>query len=92
MCSLDNSISETIIVPPAVSFPRRTYEELLNDTAIRRNLFNIPGSFEENEITFSGSPLPSVMALLAIRSRGRPFAHTHMGNILQGQFLTEKDF
>ncbi|KAF8546830.1 hypothetical protein OG21DRAFT_1450846 [Imleria badia] len=67
-------------------------KELLNDTAIRRNLFNIPGSFEEVEITFSGSPLPSVMALLTIRSRGRPFAHTHMGNILQGQFLTEKDF
>jgi len=63
-----------------------------NGTAIRWNLFNIPGSFEEMEITFSGSPLPSVMALLAIRSRGRPFAHTHMGRILQGQSLTEKDF
>ena len=32
------------------------------------------------------------MALLAMRSRGRPFAETHMGKILQGQFLTEKDF
>ena len=61
-------------------------------TVIRRNLFNIPGSFEEMEITFSGSPLPSVMALLAMRTRGRPFAHTHMGRILQGQLLTEKDF
>jgi len=61
-------------------------------TATRRNLFNIPGSFEEMEITFSGSPLPSVMALLAIRNRGRPFAHTHMGKILQGQPLKEKDF
>ena len=63
-----------------------------NDTAIRRNLFEIPGSLEEMEITFSGSPLPAVMALLAIRSRGRPFAETHMGKILQGQLLTEKDF
>ena len=66
--------------------------DIANDTPIRRNLFNVPGSFEETEITFSGSPLPSVMALLAIRSRGRPFAETHMGKILQGQLLTEKDF
>ena len=63
-----------------------------DDTPIRWNLFNIPGGFEEMEITFLGSPLPSVMALLAIRSRGRPFAQTHMGKILQGQLLTEKDF
>ena len=69
-----------------------TKEKLPKDTDIRRNLFNIPGSFEEMEITFSGSPLPSVMALLAIRTRGRPFAHTHMGKILQGQLLREKDF
>ena len=67
-------------------------KESSNGTAIRWNLFNIPGSFEEMEITFSGSPLPSVMALLAIRSRGRPFAQTHMGKILQGQLLREKDF
>lgn len=66
--------------------------KLADDTAIRRNMFNIPGSFEENEITFSGSPLPSVMALLAIRSRGRPFSQTHVGKILQGQLLTAKDF
>jgi len=66
--------------------------DLPNDTPIRRNLFNIPGSFEEMEITFSGSPLPSVMALLTIRSRGRPFAQTHMGKILQGQLLRENDF
>ncbi|KAI9572507.1 hypothetical protein HD554DRAFT_2185528 [Boletus coccyginus] len=68
----------------------RTYTP--NATAIRRNLFNIPGSFEEMEITFSGSPLPAVMALLAIRNRGRPFAHTHMGRILQGQPLKKEDF
>ncbi|KAF8122652.1 hypothetical protein EV363DRAFT_821637 [Boletus edulis] len=64
----------------------------VDDTTVRRNLFNIPGSFEEMAITFSGSPLPSVMALLAIRSRGRPFGHTHMGKILQGQSLSRKDF
>jgi len=63
-----------------------------NDSVIRRNLFKIPGSFEEMEITFSGSPLPSVMTLLLIRNRGRPFAQTHMGKILQGQSLEEKDF
>ena len=67
-------------------------KESPDNTVVRRNLFHIPGSFEENEITFAGSPLPSVMALLAIRTRGRPFAHTHMGKILQGQLLTEKDF
>ena len=66
--------------------------ELPNDTQIQRNLFKIPGSFEETEITFAGSPLPSVMALLAVRSRGRPLEHTHMGKILQGHLLTEKDF
>ncbi|KAF8557885.1 hypothetical protein OG21DRAFT_1504871 [Imleria badia] len=67
-------------------------KESSNDIPIRRNLFNIPGSFEEMEITFAGSPLPCVMALLAIRTRGRPFAHTHMGRMLQGQLLSEKDF
>ena len=67
-------------------------KESLDNTTVRRNLFNIPGGFEEMEITFSGSPLPAVMALLAIRTRGRPFAHTHMGKILQGQVLTERDF
>ncbi|KAF8554401.1 hypothetical protein OG21DRAFT_1484696 [Imleria badia] len=63
-----------------------------DSTATRRNLFNMPGGLEEIERTFSGSPLPSVMALLAIRSRGRPFAQTHMGRILQGQLLGEQDF
>ena len=67
-------------------------KEPSNGMAIRWNLFSIPGSFEGMEITFSGSPLPSVMALLAVRSRGRPFAHTHMGKIVQGQLLSEKDF
>ena len=68
-------------------------KELADDSlVVRRNFFNIPGSFEENEITFSGSPLPSVMALLTIRSKGRPFAQTHMGKILQGQLLSGKDF
>ena len=67
-------------------------KELPKERAIRWNLFNVPGSFEENEITFSASPLPTVMALLVMRNRGRPFVHTHMGKILQGQLLTEKDF
>jgi hypothetical protein len=67
-------------------------KESSNGTEIRWNLFNIPGSFEEMEITFSGSPLPSVMGLLAVRGRGRPFAQTHMGKILQGQVLSKKDF
>ena len=67
-------------------------KESSDNATVRRNLFNIPGGFEEMEITFSGSPLPAVMALLAIRTRGRPFAHTHMGRILQGQVLTERDF
>ena len=62
------------------------------DTTVRWNLFDIPGSFKKSEIRFSGSPLPSVMALLAMRSKGQPFAETHMGKILQGQFLIEKDF
>ena len=66
--------------------------QLLDNPRIRRNLFNIPGSFEEMEITFSGSPLPAVMALLVIRTRGVPFANTHMGKILQGHILTEQDF
>ena len=67
-------------------------KELSIGPTIQRNLFNIPASFKEMEIAFSGSPLPAVMALLAIRSRGRPFADTHMGKILQGQPLQEKDF
>ena len=67
-------------------------KESPNDTVIQRNLFNIPGSFEQMEITFSGSPLPSVMELLALQTRGRPFSHTHLGKILQGQCLTEQDF
>jgi hypothetical protein len=66
-------------------------KELSNGTGIPWNLFNIPGSFEEMEITFLGSPLPSVMSLLAIRSRGRPFAQTHTGKKFQGQLLSEKD-
>ena len=69
-----------------------TTESPNDDIAIQRNLFNIPGSFEEMENMFLGSPLPCVMALLAIRNKGRPFAHTHMGRILQGQVLTKKDF
>ena len=69
-----------------------TRTDISDDAAIRWNLFDIPGSFEEMEIKFSGLLLPSVMALLAIQTRGRPFAESHMGKILQGQSLREKDF
>jgi hypothetical protein len=63
-----------------------------NDAVVRRNLFTIRGSPKENEITLPDSPLHFVKALLAIRSRGLPFTHTHMGKVVQGQFLTAKDF
>ncbi|KAF8551736.1 hypothetical protein OG21DRAFT_1498931 [Imleria badia] len=66
-------------------------KESRNEILAQRNLSNIHGSSKKNEMT-SGSPLPFVQALLAIRRRGLPFAHTHMGKILQGQFLTENDF
>ncbi|KAF8550407.1 hypothetical protein OG21DRAFT_1446652 [Imleria badia] len=68
---------------------------LANDgnTTIHRNWFNLPGSLEsEIEITFDETPLPFMMMLLAIRRRGMGFAKTHMGSILRGQLLTEKDF
>ncbi|KAF8555664.1 hypothetical protein OG21DRAFT_1496140 [Imleria badia] len=58
----------------------------------QRNLSNIRGSPRKSEIMSTGSPLPFVQAVLATRRRGLPFAQTHMGKILQGQFLTEKDF
>ena len=60
-------------------------------TAIRHNLIT-PSVLEEIGNTFTDSPLPSVMMLLAIRRRGLPFAETHMGRILQGQALSEEDF
>ena len=64
------------------------------DKSVVGRKFSIPGRLKEMKITFSarGSPLPFVKALLAIRTRGQPFAHTHMGKILQGQSLTQKDF
>jgi len=64
-----------------------TTKESRKHTVVRTH-----GDHQKNESTFSGSLLPSVMALLAIRNRGQPFAHTHMGKILQGQPLQEKDF
>ena len=63
------------------------------NTSIHRNWFNFPGSLDpEIEITFDDSPLPFVMMLLAIRRGGMGFSKTHMGSILRGQLLTEKDF
>ena len=69
-------------------------KESPNNSVTERKPFNIRGSLKEMKITFSvrGSPLPFVKALLAIRTRGQPFAHTHMGKILQGQSLTQDDF
>ncbi|KAF8548129.1 hypothetical protein OG21DRAFT_1599535 [Imleria badia] len=67
-------------------------KESPNNTAVPRNLFHIPGSFNEEEIMFSGSPLPCVKALVAIRNRGLPFSQTHMGKIFQGKLLTREDF
>ena len=69
-------------------------KESSNNSVMERKPFNIRGSLKEMKITFSarGSPLPFVKALLAIRTRGQPFAHTHMGKILQGQSLTRDEF
>ncbi|KAF8551419.1 hypothetical protein OG21DRAFT_1487022 [Imleria badia] len=67
-------------------------KESRDERLAQQNLSNIRESYKKNEMTSSGSSLPFVQALLAIRRRGLPFAHTHMGKILQGQLLTEKDF
>ncbi|KAF8554924.1 hypothetical protein OG21DRAFT_1484286 [Imleria badia] len=67
-------------------------KEARSRTVVQRNLPSVRGGSKKNEMTSSGSPLPFVQALLAIRRRGLPFAQTHMGKILQGQVLTEKDF
>ena len=60
----------------------------------QRNPSNVRGSDKKDETksSRSGSSLPFVKALLAIRTRGLPFAESHMGRILQGQILTERDF
>ncbi|TDL14073.1 hypothetical protein BD410DRAFT_846373 [Rickenella mellea] len=41
---------------------------------------------------FTRSPVPFVRELFALRRKGASFSLTHMGNILHGKFLTEKDF
>ena len=65
-------------------------KDTLADMTVRRNLFKIPGSFKEMEITFLGSSLPAVFAPLAIRTRGLPFVHhAHMGGVLRGQVPTQ---
>ena len=67
-------------------------KESPNETATHQNVFHIPGSFKEDEVTFIDSLLPCVKALLAIWSRGLPFAETHIGKIFQGKPLTKEDF
>ena len=58
------------------------------------NLSNVHGSDKKDETkSFRlGSSLPFVKVLLAIWTRGLLFAESHMGRILQGQILTERDF
>ena len=64
-----------------------------NDGPLHCNWFSFLHLLEpEIEITFNDSPLPFVMMLLAIRRRGMGFSKTHMGSILHGRLLTEKDF
>ena len=69
-------------------------QESPNTPAVWWNQLNVSDSFKRMKTTFLGSrsPLPFIKALLAIRTGGRPFAHTHMGRILNRQFLTAKDF
>ena len=66
--------------------------ESTNNPTVKRNLLHVLGIPKKKEITSSGATLPFVKAVLAIRTRGVPFAHTHVGRILQRQFLTDKDF
>ncbi|KAG6369456.1 hypothetical protein JVT61DRAFT_14826 [Boletus reticuloceps] len=42
--------------------------------------------------TFRYTPLPFVKVLLGLRRKGMPFGQTHMGKILNGRLLTERDF
>ena len=66
--------------------------ESMNNPTVKRNLLHVLGIPKKKEIAYSGWTLPFVKAVLAIRTRGVPFAHTHVGRILQKQFLTDKDF
>ena len=41
---------------------------------------------------FQNTPLPFVKMLLGLRRKGMSFAQTHMGKLLEGRLLTERDF
>ncbi|KAF8123209.1 hypothetical protein EV363DRAFT_1455686 [Boletus edulis] len=42
--------------------------------------------------TFQHTPLPFVKVLLGLRRKGMSFGETHVGKILDGRLLTERDF
>jgi hypothetical protein len=42
--------------------------------------------------SFQHTPLPSLKKLVGMRRKGMGYAPTHMGKILEGRLLTEKDF
>ncbi|KAF8554288.1 hypothetical protein OG21DRAFT_1497164 [Imleria badia] len=44
------------------------------------------------QYTFQTTPLPFVKALLGLRRKGMSFAQTHMGKLLDGRLLTDRDF
>ena len=67
-------------------------KESRNERFAQRNPPNTDGGPKKKAKASSSSPLAFVQALLAIRRRGLPFGQTHMGKIVQGQLLTEKDF
>ena len=47
---------------------------------------------EQVQRTFQNTPLPFVKVLLGLRRKGMSFAQTHMGKLLDGRLLTERDF
>ncbi|KAH0834181.1 hypothetical protein J3R83DRAFT_11490 [Lanmaoa asiatica] len=46
----------------------------------------------QTQRTFQSTPLPFVKVLLGLRRKGMSFAQTHMGKLLEGRLLTERDF
>lgn len=52
-----------------------------------------PGSLlGETRRTFQNTPLPFIKVLLGLRRKGMAFAQTHMGRVLDGRLLVERDF
>jgi hypothetical protein len=46
----------------------------------------------QTQCTFQNSPLSFVKVLLGLRRKGMSFTQTHMGKLLEGRLLTERDF